>query len=137
MSIEVTSKTLEPATNFDLYKDIFNKALEACVLCYLTRKLTYRAGIAYGGIAGVVQLLFSGIHQKIDEKAASCSMKKLNYTLSSLMPWALSGVILHQVFQKTGNEHLRVSSGMGFIIAIIQQVVGRSNMHLLPKDSNS
>lgn len=137
MSYAVASDTLEPATNFDLYKDIFHKALEACVICYLTRKLTYQAGLAYGGIAGVVQLLFSGIHQKVDEKASSCSVKKLNYTLSSSMPWALSGMILHQVFKKTGNKHVHVSSGMGFIIAIIQQVVGRSNLYLLPKDSNS
>lgn len=137
MSCEINSDAIEPATNFDLYKDIFHKALDACVISYLSRKLNYRAGLAYGGVAGALQLLFSGIHQVVDEKASSGSAKKLNYTISSSIPWALSGILLSQIFKKTGNEHFCISREMGIIIALIQQVVGRSNIYLLPKDSNS
>lgn len=134
MTIDKSSKPIMPDSEFDLLEDIFNKALGASVICYLTRKLTYRAGLAYGGLAGVIQLLFSGIHQKVDEKTSLYSVKKLNYICSAYLPWALSGYILRQIHKNTGNPSTRITFGMGLSIALIQQVLGRGNINLLPKD---
>lgn len=124
--------TNEQMIKADLYSDIFRKALQACAIGYLSRALSYPAGLAYGGLTGVIQLLFSGIHQKIDEKTSSLHAKKLNYMISVCLPWALSGIILRQIYKNT--ENARITSDMGLVIALIQQVIGRSNLHLLPKD---
>lgn len=134
MSAEITSKPIDPPTDFELLKDIFCKAADAYIVCYLTRKLSYRAGLAYGGMAGVIQFIFSNIHQKIDKSASLDAIKKLNYILSAYMPWMISGVILRQIHKLTGNDTLSITSGMGLSIALIQQIWGRGNIHLLPKD---
>lgn len=134
MSIDESSRPYRPEHEYDPVEDIFNKALSAGVICYLTRKLSYRAGLAYGGLAGVIQLLFSGIHQIVDEKSSLYSVKKLNYMFSAYLPWALSGYILRQIYKNTGNCNARVTFGMGLSIALIQQVLGRGNINLLPKD---
>lgn len=134
LSIDQNPRSIEPPTRYDLTKDIFNKAVVSCIICYPSRIISHQAALAYGGLAGLIQLLFSSIHNKIDEKTTSDQAKKLNYLFSAYLPWVLSGLAVHQIYKKTGRTCTRLSFEMGLTIALIQQVVGRTNMHLLPKD---
>ncbi len=133
MSVKPNSSSIEPATRYELVEDICTKAIQACALCYITSKISYRAGLVYGGLAGIVQLVFSAVHNKIDEKTTSDNAKTLNYLISISLPWIVSGIALGKIYKNSGNENIRMSFGMCKIIALMQQVLGRSNIHLLPK----